>query len=757
MAENARKEDVVDEYLEETLSTVANRTPEGIAATYKSVLSLATLLKVNREAALSRMLLKLTFIGEGVQAVAIAKQLQDKVQVAGLLTEMNQAMADATDSSFGVEADAELLPSVLCSLASQAVVNADEDGLPVATVASRWQRLLKVIHERFGRSATVSGALSAIDRGDEQLARWRLSSSVFPVFRDKGLPLSGAALKTAVACASVAGTSGSDDAGGTLLRRVRLLKAELDAGSHLELGLATAVMASDAFGDVADGVGEEREQLRIAVASNTAASVRNLMTKVLAEKRPDFNLALAYLLAEKNGLKSLNAASNEYGLDFPKLASVARLGLHYCTLRSILPPIEDFRQLLLRSVWGRHFSSSELKVPFKEAFVGGKREQQAVLDSMIEQLKRQRGDEKYATVANLVKYCDAFDLNRTDALLQYVRAALSTLEPSVSRGGEEVARPEGLDETLSKVEDALSHIGDQAVVDDAMVELFKDVSPYNYEVLGFIIERLDRTAASASTAGSSGGDELVRGASQVLGFALQYERRSEPSEYETDLWLESTSSSEGTLPFPYAVARRRLPLSWLAKLPQKQKFKLVRKELTLDSVHLWVNASRMLRLQPDNICILAVQNALAERFGNGTGSGAAAAAADDAAGWCLSRVHGAFLSKIKTCIDCISNLEKAASCAHYVVGHLPGGADKVEWARTSQRVAETWHVETLSVEAERGLGLAVGKLAALETEDVLHRRQLAERQHLELVHKGAIEELLMKLYEHPRCSTLHTT
>jgi hypothetical protein len=84
-----------------------------------------------------------------------------------------------------------------------------------------------------------------------------------------------------------------------------------------------------------------------------------------------------------------------------------------------------------------------------------------------------------------------------------------------------------------------------------------------------------------------------------------------------------------------------------------------------------------------------------------------------------------------------------------VVGRLPGGADKVLAARASLQLAERWHVETMSAEAENGMVMAAKTLAKLEAEDTLHKRGLAERDYLDLVHKGAFEELLIMLYEHP--------
>ena len=65
-------------------------------------------------------------------------------------------------------------------------------------------------------------------------------------------------------------------------------------------------------------------------------------------------------------------------------------------------------------------------------------------------------------------------------------------------------------------------------------------------------------------------------------------------------------------------------------------------------------------------------------------------------------------------------------------------------------MAIKWLEETHSEEAESALEHATSRLAQLRAEDALRKRDLAEDHLLELIHSAAFEELIVKLYEHPR-------
>ena len=238
--------------------------------------------------------------------------------------------------------------------------------------------------------------------------------------------------------------------------------------------------------------------------------------QILGDKRPDYNFALACLLDDSSALPSLAKVHSAVGQDYAKLFALSRLGLKFCHMKSLLPPMESFRDLMVKSSWGK-VVSGELKLSFKEGFGGGHSELEAVFQAMVDQPQHLRS----CSVGNLLRFCRDFSLDAGARMLQYATATLSKLEPCLDKDGS-VVKPAGFLEVIGKVTEALKCVDNPAAVNGALMNIFDKVSPYNYEVLGFIIECLDDT--------ESKGGELVRRASQVLGFLLEYERVADPGE-----------------------------------------------------------------------------------------------------------------------------------------------------------------------------------------------------------------------------------
>ena len=567
------------------------------------------------------------------------------------------------------------------------------------------------------------------------------------------MPIAGRMLGDVLGCATAAAADVSENLS-RLAECGQRLAGELEASANLQLAFLVRLHVADSLQfssvDQEDDAGEilsagitQKIQVssivtkvslrdyvmvsRALCATFTQPFDPSILSQVLGDKRPDYNFALACLLDDANALPSLAKVHSAVGQDYAKLFALSRLGLKFCKKKSLLPPMESFRDLLIKSSWGR-VVSGELKLSFKEGFGGGHSELEAVFQAMVDQPQHLRS----CSVGNLVRFCRDFSLDAGARMLQYATTTLSKLEPCVDKGGS-VVKPAGFLQVIGKVSQALKNVEDPAAVNGALMNMFDKVSPYNYEVLGFIIECLDDTEGN--------GEELVRRASQVLGFLLEYERVADPGEDETEAWLESTASSTQR-PFPKAVARRRLPLSWLVTVPPKKKYKILKKEFTLESYKLWSNIAGVMKLQPDNICVFAVQNAL---------SGKDLESSEDEGGcsWSMSHVDSPLLQRLKLCIATISDLKKAASASHYVVGHIRGGADRVLAAQMSLQVAIKWHAQEHSPDSESTLEHATSTLAQLKAEDALRKRGLEEDHLMELIHSGAFEELIVKLYEHP--------
>ena len=121
------------------------------------------------------------------------------------------------------------------------------------------------------------------------------------------------------------------------------------------------------------------------------------------------------------------------------------------------------------------------------------------------------------------------------------------------------------------------------------------MNPYNYEAMAFIKDSLESTAIPDPEDRAR-----IMGLDQILGFLMQYERVSEPTDIEMRLWNETKG---GALP---EISKFRLPVTFLLHSEDKQDiFRLLKREFTLDNYVLWTKISRTVKIQPDNVCVQA--------------------------------------------------------------------------------------------------------------------------------------------------------
>ncbi len=114
------------------------------------------------------------------------------------------------------------------------------------------------------------------------------------------------------------------------------------------------------------------------------------------------------------------------------------------------------------------------------------------------------------------------------------------------------------------------------------------------------------------------------------------------------------------------------------------------------------------------------------------------------------------------CVNAISDRQKAASCAHFYISRLPGGADKVLAAEGFACLAQEWlhevgfgdadnfaEVEESHAAAAQALGLMEDNLLRLRVEDALRQAGLWTDEYSGLMHQKTPEDLVCKLFEDP--------
>jgi hypothetical protein len=258
--------------------------------------------------------------------------------------------------------------------------------------------------------------------------------------------------------------------------------------------------------------------------------IAKLVPRVLAmQPRPDLELALGFIGGETKraeSLKLLASINTSFGMDFRRVAALALVGTEHCRLHGLAKPADQFQQLYMRACWGRRLA--ELNIDFKTAFNGGRAECVVVLREMVKRPE--------VGVKDLLLYTRAFSIQPDEALTIYSEVLIGQMVPRIDERTREVV-VDNFTEVTTKIEAALQLIKADDVLLSHLEKQLDLVSPYNYEVLQFLLSRLHGARAYRERAGQgeAPGGHLAK-ADRILGFLMQYTRvAAPPAEHEVNL------------------------------------------------------------------------------------------------------------------------------------------------------------------------------------------------------------------------------
>ena len=387
------------------------------------------------------------------------------------------------------------------------------------------------------------------------------------------------------------------------------------------------------------------------------------------------------------------------GLYFKRVVGLASVGRQQCNGLGLLKRGSQFSELYVIACWGKLLS--EFNIRFKNAYSGSKGERLLVLQELVKKKE--------------------VDVGRDKALTLYTEALLLGMLAKVDEGDEVIV--ENFQESMEKINAAFKIIERDGTVMDHIEKMLGAVCPYNYHVLQFILSHL--------TKGCKENAKFVK-ADRILGFLMHYTRVSEPvAEFEVDPWLKDRREA-----FPHRLAKLRLPLTSMTSLSQKEKFKLLEKEFTMDTHKAWMSVSGVMGLNTDNILYYVVKNTVSSIMEQQTNPGE---------GWVLGHVNRSMLEEIQQCIRLMKEPEKAAAASFWVLNRLPQGSDKV--------LASVGMEETVRVLAEGAAGAqeqlehAVNTRRQLETEQALHKYDLAKQPYLDIALQQQPITLINSLFE----------
>ncbi|XP_066943514.1 kinetochore-associated protein 1 [Macrobrachium rosenbergii] len=464
--------------------------------------------------------------------------------------------------------------------------------------------------------------------------------------------------------------------------------------------------------------------------------ILNLFLKIIGSKKPDVILAVSLLtlLTKKDASKGLNELIRRFGSDYSKLMSVAVMGKDYCTLNGIREVWEKFSALHKRSVWGKRLS--DMSISFKEAFRDSKAVA-TVLDDVVAHPE--------CSFSLIYEYCEDFNLDVMDAFIQHLRVVLHKWSPEVPDEGRRpgtVLRIEPPNAVFSKAQAIIAEISNKSHLQEMLTEELNNISSYNYEILELVLHQLKHLQGDPQEV------QLLTRGLDVLNFLRVYPRQSPPGDVEIDDWISRHPQSLG----PPEISKYRLPFHELLK--RSKSMKIIKSELNISTIDIWLEAAPTLKLKADELCMIAIQNTVSSTLEQENVS-RKQSNRDGNTTWHVCSTNSALLSKIRNVVSEIKSSELATACGSWVVNRLPPGLDKVLAAEKCKTMAEEWkeHEGSNSMAADAFASFS-SRYQQLALEHALHKYNLAEPKYLALTRTPM--ELIFALYEHSSLGSLAT-
>ncbi|XP_063874801.1 kinetochore-associated protein 1-like [Scylla paramamosain] len=472
--------------------------------------------------------------------------------------------------------------------------------------------------------------------------------------------------------------------------------------------------------------------------------VFTILLKVIGTPKPDITLAigLLLLLPKKEALRVLNELIRRFGFDYIKLMSIGAAGKDYSSLLGLTDVKEQFEVLVKRAQWGKRLS--DMNVSFKEAFRGDTVALKAVVSNLVSQ--------PTCTFPLLHEYCEDFGIDVTDSLLCYLQTTLHSWSPVVPDKKPlpgEVVQVEPPHAVLSKCEAIIAEVKSKALLFDMLSSEVEQLSPYNYELIHLVLQQLITLQEFSQDM------ELHRRGLDVISFLKVYPRQAPPSNAEVDEWIAKHPQSQAEPD----IAKYRLPFHEVY-IHSSSFTKTVEAELNISTLDIWLQASHILKLNADHMCLSAVHNTVSKTMEleaatrQKLSTSSESVTSTTTPKWRLCSSHSNLLAQVSLVICRMQDYQLAAACCTWMVNRLPPGADKVEAVKRSCMLVQQWKEDTADPKAVSAHAKMEKWYQQLGCEHALHKHGLAEPQYLSLTRSP--RQLITALYHHPALSSLST-
>eukprot|EP00050_Salpingoeca_kvevrii_P009112 m.307220 g.307220 ORF g.307220 m.307220 type:complete len:2402 (-) comp19836_c0_seq1:32-7237(-) len=492
----------------------------------------------------------------------------------------------------------------------------------------------------------------------------------------------------------------------------------------LRYGLAaTNACAQQTFlhGDFGDGLPLFME-IQPRACSSAHELCSGLLTKTLNAVYLDRRMAMGLMavLPLEGAFKTFRASISQAKRNFRRISELAILGVGFSWLWQQQEFLEECNTLSKNAEWWHRLTAIGVAFDRKRY----EQDTQAYTLKLVPLLLAKSGFD----LALALEFADTYKLSRDAVVTEYIRLLL------VSHTELDAKDPEAdtaFSSFHSKLLSATECVADPA----ALAVLIRDqclfqVSPYHYARLQFVMNMLNHIATICPEPPSF--QTFVQKGLLLLGVLRHYKRALAPSSYELGFCEERVGSLD-TLD----AANLRLTRLPFHQLVIGDPWKILRAELSLNTVAKLLPVARLLNLSPDDFHVVVVEKLMDDQ--------AKASTTTDS-------LQAVDFEQMRPILERIANPEVAIMTAKMVADGLPLGEGKINALRTAHAMTRRWQDNlegTIEdpVQQEKVLKM-MERLSSLykriATENDL---TLAGMQKLAPLVRGEPAELISSIYE----------
>ncbi|KAG1667398.1 Kinetochore-associated protein 1 [Nymphon striatum] len=470
-----------------------------------------------------------------------------------------------------------------------------------------------------------------------------------------------------------------------------------------------------------------------------------LLKKLFSVKEPDQGLVIGILLgmARKTALSTIKFVSNQTGSDYSKQKTIASFGVQMCKVMELPSEIlQQFISLHNRAEWGEKLS--KLQLSFTEAFATN---QQNDLRKALSDLV----SHPQADVDLIVEFCDVFEFDADEALVNYLESILISLNADTSIS------------VIERILHKANNLDISKINTERLLQLYQDIldktNSYSYEILQFTLQKVISLSDEPEVIKTSEkGLKLI----EVLNI---YDRVSQPTNEELDNWSKHQSSISD-IP---KIAFKRLPFHILNS---KDPWKVISEELNLKTIDLWLEIAVILKIAEEKNYLILFQmktggflpcvhsvsqtsytlKLIALPLYKLSTNQLRLITVQNVIHKCLKTEQSTeadssldFLDDIKKLIDQVSDVKMATACANWVMQRFPKGKQKVKAAFIAKSYAKQWVEFTKDKESTDAYNKLCSTYRRLATIQLLNDYDLDNAENLNLASRPV--KLIMNIFE----------